>query len=195
MSLTFNPALGSVTAIHVPEVGNACLRFTASFSSREAFEQARSEAARVEMWTNLPIDESNGDWHALPFVYPEDPYVKTNESERPTLVLGPTDYKDGSDVTGKDVFLDIVLPSSLCGTRFSFTYRIVRSWGAIEWLGAYGQNGDLVLERLEERFTLAQGCSLKDGLLVCGEDKAEESPVAQLSQDIDWVCWALGREG
>lgn len=195
MSLTFHPALGSQTTIRVPEIGDAHIRFTASFPSREAFEQARSEGVRVEMWTDLSVGESNGDWHALPFVYPGAAPIKENEAGPSTLVLGPSEYKDASDEFGKDVYLDVVLPRSLSETRFSFTYRLVRAWGAIEWLGAFGRNGDLVLERSEERFTLAEGCSLEDGLLVRGEDSFENVPVARLNQDFEWACWALDHDG
>lgn len=195
MTLTFHPVLGSTTSISVPEIGDAHVRFTASFPSREAFEQARYEGVRVEMWTDLPVGESGGDWHDLPFVYPGAVDVETNEAGPSTLVLGSSEYNDASDDNGKDIYLDLVLPRSLCGARFSFTYRLVRAWGHIEWLGAFGQNGDLVFERSEERFTLAEGCALEDGLLVRGEDSFEDAPVAHLNQDLEWDCWALDHDG
>ena len=195
MHLKFHPALGTPTTVHIPEVGDAHVRFTASFPSREAFTQARRDGVRVEMWTNLPVGASNGDWHALPFVFPGAADAKRDQAGPSTLVLGPQDseYKDTPD--GKDVYLDVVLPGFTRGTRFSFTYRLVRQWGAIEWLGAFKQDGEIVLERSEERFTLAEGCSLEDGLLMRGEDASEDVPIAHLNGNMEWVCWALDHDG
>lgn len=195
MSLTFNPALGTAMTLHVPEVGDAHLRFTASFPSRAACEQARAEGVRVEMWTNLPVGEHSGDWHAVPFVFAPDAKADASTAA-PSLSLGPAfSEARGAEDGGEDVFLDVVLPNHLCGARFSFTYRLVRAWGAVEWLGAYGQNGDLVLERLEERFAVADGCAQKDGVLVREGGDADSAVVAELSKDMDWACWAFDREG
>ncbi|KIP11445.1 hypothetical protein PHLGIDRAFT_10669 [Phlebiopsis gigantea 11061_1 CR5-6] len=195
MHLKFHPALGTPTTVHIPEVGDAHVRFIASFPSREAFVQARSEGVRVEMWTNLPVGASNGDWYALPFVFPGAADAKRDLAGPSTLVLGPqnSEYKDTAD--GKDIYLDVVLPGFTRDARFSFTYRLVRQWGAVEWLGAYKQDGEIVLERSEERFTLAEGCSLEDGLLVCGEDAPEDVPIAHLNENMEWVCWALDHDG
>ncbi|EKM60849.1 uncharacterized protein PHACADRAFT_247029 [Phanerochaete carnosa HHB-10118-sp] len=184
---SFNPGIGSYTTIHVPEIGDAHLRFTASFPSRESLEQARREDIRVEMWTNMPVNGSNGDWHAVPFVFPEDAKA---EQSAPDLALAPA--VDAPAVSDRDIYLDMVLPNSLCGSRYSFTYRLVRSWG-LEWLGGWGHNGDLVLERYEERFALAEGCSLKEGVVVC--NSAESVPAIQLKEPSNWTSWVWDEEG
>lgn len=189
MHLSFNPGIGSYTTIHVPKVGDAHLRFTASFTSREALEWARGEGLRVEMWTNMPVGDSNGDWHAIPFVYPEE--VGTEQST--SFALAPT--VEASASTGKEAYLDVVLPSALCGARYSFTYRLSRPWGGLEWLGGWGHNGDLVLERLEERFALAEGCSLKEDVVVREGDVSESAPIIRLKEPSNWTSWALDEEG
>ncbi|GJE87755.1 hypothetical protein PsYK624_038380 [Phanerochaete sordida] len=188
MHISFNPGIGTYTVLHVPEVGDAHLRFTASFQSREALEQARCEGIRVEMWTNMPVNGGHGDWHAVPFVYPEDPAAEQSAD----FTLAPT--ADAPAGNGRDMYLDMVVPGSLCGARYSFTYRLDRPWGGLEWLGAWGHNGDLVIERREERFVPAEGCFLKDGVVVRGGE-AEGAPAIQLKEPLNWSIWSFDEEG
>lgn len=189
MHLDFNPGIGTYTVIHVPEVGDAHLRFTAYFPSREVLEQARNEGIRLEMWTNLPVNGSHHEWHALPFAYPDE--SKTEQST--AFALSPN--VDAPAGRSREIYLDMVLPSSCCGSRYSFTYRLVRPWGALEWLGAWGHNGDLVIERLEERFALGEGCSLKEGVVVRDIGSSSSEPTIELKQPLNWVTWAIDDEG
>ena len=192
MSLVFHPAIGSQTIVHVPELGDAHHRFTASFASRDALECARSDGIRIEMWTNLPVGGVvSSDWHALAFEYPGED-VEKSTSTHASISLGTSDPERAG---GKDVYLDLVIPNTLCGAFFSFTYRLVRHGGDVEWLGTYGQNGDIVLERLEERFTLVEGCSFKDGLVVREGETTDKAAVLRLSPSVQWVSWTFDHEG
>lgn len=169
MSLTFDPAIGSVTTLPVYATGNTRLRLTASFASRDAFQQAKRDGTRVEMYTNLPVGVANGEWHALLFK-----------------------YTDEDDTTA---YLDLELPPTTADARFSFTYRLVHARGAVQWLGEYGRDGVLDIEHQEDRFSPVEGCKLDGDRVVCVSGTSTSAAVAKLNLALDWVCWSFTRQG
>ena len=123
------------------------------------------------------------------FVYPEAAAAAEQSAD---FTLAPA--ADTIAGNGRDMYLDAVIPSSLCGARYSFTYRLDRPWGGLEWLGAWGHNGDLVIERWEDRFSPVEGCSLKEGVVV-RNGEAEGAPAIQLREPSNWTAWSFDEEG
>ncbi|PSR73170.1 hypothetical protein PHLCEN_2v10982 [Hermanssonia centrifuga] len=190
MTLTFEPALGVRTTLPVPRDGYASFSFKASFSSREAYEQARDEGVRVEMWTNLPVGTNEDEWHALAFQYTADNKSHVKNASASTLNAEAHDQTDAS------VYLNVPLSDIRVGSTFSFTYRLVHPSGAIQWLGAYGQNGELSIEDFDPRFTLADGWKFGEGDRVEGKPlESAETEVAILNNEMEWTSWAFGKVG
>lgn len=74
--ISFTPALCQVTTIALPTSLSAgkdshLVRFKASFSSRDEYEQAKRDGVSVEMWTNLETvgGPAGGVWRAIAFDY------------------------------------------------------------------------------------------------------------------------------
>jgi len=145
------------------------------------------------MWTNLasPI----GDWHALPFEFVEDKTKPEQISEGAILSLVPSATEsDGQDETS--VYLDVELSDVSAGDKFSFTYRLVRPWGEVQWLGSYGKNGDLVFKEGDTRLTLESGWKFGEGESVISTGgEVEEGVVAKLSEQFEWSSWAFEKDG
>ncbi|KAI0094567.1 hypothetical protein BDY19DRAFT_28489 [Irpex rosettiformis] len=202
MTLTFSPALQTTTPLPVAPGGSGTFRFSASFSTREEYDRARREGTRLEMWTNLPVAGHGGsDWHSLTFNYPDDPATASSSvvdaSNDKVFALPPTTAETVYLGDNTTVVLDLTLTNARPGAVYSFTYRLVYASGGIEWLGAYGRNGDLVLEEKDIRFTLAQGSTLEHGTIVNSDLNAETASVAlgTLNKSIDWVCWGFSDDG
>lgn len=199
MTLTFKPALQTTTALPVAPNGRATLQFSASFSTRDEYVRTRRDGAHIEMWTNLPVGGHDGsDWHALAFGYPdEETTISPDAASNKVFTLSPTTTENVYLGDNSTVVLDLALTDARPGAVYSFTYRLVHANGAIQWLGAYGQNGDLVLEEQETRFTLAPGSTLEDGTIVNSDLNAEDASVtlATLNKSIDWVCWGFNEDG
>ncbi|KAI0815311.1 hypothetical protein BC629DRAFT_1588968 [Irpex lacteus] len=197
MALTFSPALQTTTALPVAPTGRASFRFSASFSSHDEYNRAHREGSRLEIWTNLPVgDHSGSDWHALAFSYPEDSAAETAANDK-VFTLTPTTPEVANKADNATVVLDLTLSNARPGAVYSFTYRLVHASGAIEWLGAYGQNGDLVVEEKDVRFTLAQGSTLEHGAIVNADLNTDIDAVTlgTLNKSVDWVSWGFSEDG
>ncbi|KAI0702456.1 hypothetical protein BC835DRAFT_68869 [Cytidiella melzeri] len=202
MTLTFNPALQTTTALPVVPGGHASFRFSTSFASRDAYERARKDGSRLEMWTNLPVGGKSGkEWHALAFSYPDVDVAATAsatedaDDDEKVFVVSPATSNIAHKRDNTAVVLDLTLTNARLGAVYSFTYRLVRASGAIEWLGAYGQNGDLVIQEKDVRLTLAEGCRFEQGDIVSRYAGAGAVTVATLDMLTDWVCWSLNADG
>lgn len=201
-TFTFNPALTKVTTVPVCGDGTVHVEFTATFSSRDAYERARAENLCLEMWTDLPADHNENGWHALRFKY-ADPSSNASSSDAEAADKGGKLISLASKATSahaqareSTLYLDISLRDVQPGSRFSFTYRLVRSSGTVEWLGAFGQNGEIVFEDRDERLKWADGWTLRGDELVKGRaGSSPEGLVAVLNSEMDWTCWAFGEHG
>lgn len=193
MVLTFSPSIRTCTVLPILPNGSGTYRFTASFPNREQYEQARREGTRVEMWTNLPVGDKINVWHALPFTFAEDAAAEGAPEDKLISLLSPTSVAARQQLV--TVTLDVSLTSIRPGLLYSFTYRIVRPWGAVIWQGAYGQNGDLVFEEKDVRFTLADGCKIEDNTIVSSATEPGSVVVATLNNAINWACWGFSANG
>ena len=85
MHLTFDPAICQLSTLVLPvQAGQYDLRFKATFDSRAAYEQARRDGTRVEMWTELPVAGTayEGGWRALTFQFEEDEGLMVARSKK-----------------------------------------------------------------------------------------------------------------
>lgn len=165
MSIFFNPPLDNLTSLQLP-VHPVDLYFSARFSSTDDHFNARLSGVRVEIWCDVPGNETiDGQWRALQFDWLED-----------SLLL--------------------IIPSRALNhpwrTRFSFTYRLVYSNGNIKWLGAYGMNGELVVYKNDERLRWANGWRVDQSALIFSS--THNVQVGQLSENADWALWIWGSE-
>jgi hypothetical protein len=193
MALTFSPALRTTTALPVAHGGHGNFRFSASFSSRREYQKTREEGTRLEIWTNLPVGSYDGrKWHALAFAYPEVTTTGADDSKVINLATSESEQRSDGDTT---VILDLTLKNARPGAVYSFTYRLVRASGKVEWLGAYGQNGDLVLEEKDVRLSLAHGSRYEPGGILSSTSTADSVLLATLEKSVDWACWSFSESG
>ena len=152
MHLTFSPALGQTTTVKIAP-SSACdagqtqtIVFKATFESRETYRQARKDRVKVELWTDFPVPgRVQGEWGPIAFEYPPDD-VETlpTESSSRTFSLRPED-EPGLNTA---VYLHLRGPfQDRVGLQFSFTYRLKFPSGRVEWLGDYGSNGLVTIQR------------------------------------------------
>lgn len=193
MQLTFDPALRTCTTLPILPGGGGTYRFTASFSNHAEYERARQEGTRVEMWTNLPIGGGASQWRALRFAYAEETVIEGAPEDKVMSLVPPT-VVSARETQPTTVTLDFSLTNIRPASLYSFTYRLVRPWG-VQWLGAYRQNGDLIFEEKDVRFSLTNGCKLEDNTIVTRSAVSESVVVATLNDAISWACWGFGRNG
>jgi hypothetical protein len=118
MTITFAPALGETIDISAPS--SIFIDFEAILS------RPLKQGERLQLWSNLPTPSlSPGSWGAQDLL-PRDGLPQT-------LALRAN--------------CPLELEQDSTSQKFSFTYRIVRPSGQIEWLGQYGQNGRIVVHR------------------------------------------------
>jgi len=205
MHVTFTPALGEVArlvttgpfGVDGKTASAQDLVFKATFDSRESYEQAKRDGVRVEMWTDLPVLEQPGwEWAALAF---EEPAKAAQvHSSRKALSLVSPDVRPAIHGEENALYakLSVRLHAYTPGHQFSFTYRLVYPSGEIRWLGEYGHNGVLVVER--GVVPAALGVHLNESWNVGSDGKAEtevaglvEREVGRLSGELNWSTWAI----
>jgi len=202
MQLTFSPALGaSVPLVVRPGKHDASqdVLFKATFDSLASYEHARSYGIRVEMWTDLPMEgRAPGEWGAVPFTFRESRDEESGAGHKVLSLPSPAEVS----ATSLAVYagLPLRLGGYRSGHRFSFTYRLVYASGEIRWLGAFGQNGTLVVSH--QSLPKALGIALTAGWQNQGDDVAvfEAGPakgreVGKLSDSHSWSSWVIGRDG
>ena len=186
MLITFNPALGDT--IHIarpppfPLSQPTLFRFTARLSAHDYHELVQAKA-RVELWSDLPHDNGSG-WGKLEF----------SESWNSAL--------DTSSHQVKTLDLSVSIPATSTTSRFSFTYRVTYPSGNISWLGAFGQNGSLILKQGEDN--MVYGLVLREGWR---EDNTQESWIFEIPEGLSSMevanmenpsifrIWALSKDG
>ncbi|KAJ7139785.1 hypothetical protein C8R44DRAFT_975527 [Mycena epipterygia] len=138
MRIAFSPALGETVHVSVGARKPATqLHFTASLSSPADYDQLASGLVKLQVWSDIPANgRGTGDWGEAEF----KPVPATDEAGFSLLVDERNEIKTS-------LTLDFSVSSS--GQRFSFTYRMVYPSGEIKWLGHYGHNGTLVLDRTD----------------------------------------------
>jgi hypothetical protein len=193
MSITFNPPLDTATVLAVPpsylDGAELDLCFSAKFDSAEALAAVQRDNVRVELWSNIPVvGRGAGKWGALAF------------SAETTSVAGDSGDVSASDVQEHTTLrLRFVTHIAARGTQFSYTYRMVQPDGTIKWLGQYGRDGTLLVERADPRIKLTPtlGWSVRSGgeTVVENVQDAFEAEVARLNSKLAWSAWTIDRAG
>ena len=163
MDITFNPSIGEPVQLATSlSAQTASLHFTAELTAHD-HNKLIQDRARVQLWSDLSHNGqslSDGGWGALDLTYQAQAQAM-GEMSFHKVSLGSTYPIHASE---KKVTLSlevvVVLPTSHI-PRFSFTYRIVYPSGDIQWLGAFGQNGSLLLNaQIMTYTTLVSICGL-----------------------------------
>ncbi|KAI0359125.1 hypothetical protein OH77DRAFT_1575685 [Trametes cingulata] len=196
MQLTFSPALGEQTVLKVAPKASGSQRpaaqsvlFRATFESRESLLKARADGIKVELWSDVPVEgRSWGEWGAAQFGPLES--ESTPNEEVPTFSLG--DAAEADDPV-RENSLYVRLRVSLhdhVGARFSFTYRLVYPSGEVRWLGEFGRNGELAIERGLPGVDLREGWNISDDGTYRTHAFPGERVLGQLVDPEAWVCWS-----
>lgn len=197
MHLTFTPELCNTTTVPLPKLADGAtdydLTFKASFDSLAAYEEAKRDGARVEMWTDLPASgsEETGGWRSLAFEY-AGKQARADAKENDLVLSCVASERIPSPVQDElAVYATVTVPATLIaeGSMFSFTYRVVYPSGHVQWLGAYGQNGILEFAKRDVRVNFeVDGNEIR----LSGE---KEKQVGNLNLDLAWGRWAVDNNG
>ena len=166
MHLTFSPPLGE-TAHIVASRFSPQLSLLFSLQVHGKEELERS-GARVEVWSDIDPDDR---WVALPFV------------------------KAGND-DGDDILYAHIRLGDVTRSYFSFTYRMVYPSGKIRWLGAFGQDGHLMVDASPDAAALP-GIESPASWSLNEDEKCWEinSPASIISNPSHFHVWAFGADG
>jgi len=163
--LAFNPPLGETTILNIPfHAGH--LSFTATVTDGQL--DARST---IQIWSDIPDnsrDREQQEWSPRSF----------------------QSHQNSSAVSLSIPFPDFIHPSR---SQFSFTYRILHPDGRVQWLGDFGKNGSLIVNRYDDRLVLFGDWSTNHQAHLFTAKSAIKAPlqVFTLSDKIQWRCWDL----
>ncbi|KAL1740758.1 hypothetical protein HDZ31DRAFT_85255 [Schizophyllum fasciatum] len=145
MRIAFNPALGTTTRVAVPSLdGEAHMRLLAVLDKKEYIELKKAGAI-VQAWSDMPGGgRCAGQWGELDFVEIDAGLAGDDEG---ALSLAPLDEPPAAASTQHTLALPLVVPLAGRAVEFAFTYRLLYPSGQVHWLGQFGKNGRLVVER------------------------------------------------
>lgn len=195
MHFSFTPAVGEAVRVSVPlwHTTNVQLHLTASLSSQDYHEFTR-DGAKLQLWSDIPSNGRNvGEWGELNFQGPRDD-EPTNGSGTHEISLLPVDKEQQEEKSTFSLLLSVPLLSE--SHVFSFTYRVAYPSGDYRWLGSYGHNGSLTLDRLDSHLKLGEGWRNHDGNISWSADGrlVEEFHVAKISSPKEWTVWGIGSD-
>ena len=166
--ITFNPPLDETTILNVPfHAGH--LSFTATVTDGQL-----DAGSTIQIWSDIPdnsqpsVDRKQQEWSARSFQF----------------------RQNASAASLSIPFRDFVHPSL---SQFSFTYRILHPDGRVQWLGDFGKNGSLIVNRYDDRLVLFGDWStnpLGHSFTAKSTIKAPLQ-VFSLSDKIQWRYWDL----
>ncbi|OSD05951.1 hypothetical protein PYCCODRAFT_1404822 [Trametes coccinea BRFM310] len=198
MHLTFTPALGEQTVLKVAPVGSGrpasqSVLFKATFEDRESYLNAQADGVKVEVWSNIPVaGRSFGEWGA--FEFGELRYETVPEGI-PTFSVGDAVEKP-EDVQESSLYVHVRAPfHEHIDGRFSFTYRLVYPSGEIRWLGEFGRNGELVIERGLPGVDLREGWNISDDGTYRTHAFPGERVLGYLTDPNAWTYWSWKSSG
>ena len=168
MHLTFSPPLGETAHIVASE---SCPQLSLLFSVQvHGLAELERSGARVEVWSDIDADDR---WVAFPFV------KATNDEEDDKL------------------YAHIQLGNAT-KSYFSFTYRMVYPSGKVRWLGAFGQDGHLMVDASPAAL-LPPGIESSASWSLNEEEKWWEistpMPTPIISNLSHFHVWAFGADG
>ncbi|KAI9066679.1 hypothetical protein FKP32DRAFT_1621822 [Trametes sanguinea] len=198
MRLTFSPALGEQTVLKVAPVASGrpatqSVLFKAAFEDRETFLDAQANGVKVEVWSNIPVaGRSFGEWGAFEF---GELRCETVPEGTPTFSVQDT-AQDPEDEEESSLYVHVraAFHEHFDG-RFSFTYRLVYPSGEIKWLGTFGRNGELVIERGLPGVDLREGWNISDDGTYRTHAFPGERVLGYLTDPKAWTCWSWKSSG
>ncbi|KAI0639140.1 hypothetical protein C8Q77DRAFT_1204680 [Trametes polyzona] len=193
MQLTFSPALGEQTFLKVAPAASErpaaqSILFRATFDSRESLLKAQADGVKIELWSDVPAGgRSLGEWGASQF----STLAAQPESDG-TPIFSLRDTEEEEDPQREhSLYVHLRLPHiDHVGARFSFTYRLVYPSGDVKWLGEYGRNGELVIERGLPGVNLREGWNIAEDGTYRTHAFPGERVLGHLEDPDDWVCWS-----
>lgn len=127
----FQPALGSFRSVSLDQVCGDGLNFAAQYPVDEYVASLANGAARLELWTNLPVSQNSSESTSRPVAWNAYPLLPVRAA-----LDRATGYSFAARVQ--------CLPAASEGV-FNFTYRIVHLDGQIDWLGSPSTDGRIRL--------------------------------------------------
>ncbi|GAC73605.1 hypothetical protein PANT_9d00179 [Moesziomyces antarcticus T-34] len=127
----FQPALGSYRSVCLDQACGDGLSFAAQYPVDEYAASLASGAARLELWTNLPVSQDSSESTSRPVAWNAYPLLP---------VKAALDRATGYSFVARLQ----CLPAASEGV-FNFTYRIVHPDGQIDWLGSPSTDGRIHL--------------------------------------------------
>ncbi|KAG5648203.1 hypothetical protein DXG03_006158 [Asterophora parasitica] len=200
MDIDFKPALNDIAHVLAPltprGLATAVLNFSATLNVA-GYEELERGGGKIQLWTNIPsggvtTSTNGGDWNSCDF---QDTASAAGPRHSTTELLLGDLAQYGGDPPGSTLLsLQVSVPLSNNGqSRFAFTYRIIYPSGEIRWLGAFGQNGTLLVEgvKSEPAFVLASGWTSRENVYVFKGVGAEKTTVITLAKPAEYDVWTL----
>lgn len=164
--LSFNPPLNETTILNIPfHAGH--LQFTVTTGQFDT-------PSTIQIWSDIPdnsrpsINRGQQDWSPRSFQF----------------------QKNASVATLSIPFQDFIHPSR---SQFSFTYRILHPDGQVQWLGEFGKNGTLIVNRYDDRLVLLGDWAVNPRGHTFTSKSTIKTPLQVLSlpDKIQWRYWDL----
>lgn len=130
----FQPALNSSRAVPETEACQDGLTFAAHYPADKYAASLAHGAARLELWTDLPVSQSDAASTSKATSWKAVPLVPVN------AIAG---HQDGYAFAAK-----IKCGEEAADGVFGFTYRIVHPDGQIDWLGSPSNDGQIYIPSL-----------------------------------------------
>lgn len=95
------------------------------------------------------------------------------------------------DLPENTLFVHLRVPlGNYIDARFWFTYRLVHPSGEIQWLGEFGRNGELVIEKGLPGVDLREGWNIAEDGTYRTHAFPGERVLGHLTDPEAWVCWS-----
>jgi hypothetical protein len=198
MAITFIPPLGEqavvvVVPVDLEQQHDIQVYFSAAFDSCDGL--TLDDGLRVQIWSNFPAPgRAAGQWGDTTFEA-----GKAGSDDSVNLCLVPDEHfpTKGNTI----LHASFVVPAS-GQSHFAYTYRLVYPSGDIKWLGDYGRNGQLVLQRTsspspQRALSLASGWVAQSDRSYRWECTANAKgvKVGDVHSDVDQAIFAFGKDG
>ncbi|KAJ6574766.1 hypothetical protein B0H19DRAFT_1254422 [Mycena capillaripes] len=184
MRIVFRPALGETVHVSAGSTRKHTtqLHFTATLTSAD-YEQVASGHVKLQVWSD--IGRNSGEWGETEFKPLFTP-LPLNEHGFSLVVNQP-------EGTRTRLGADLSVPLSGHPFSFSFTYRILYPDGQIKWLGHYGQNGTLVLDRAHDPVILGEDWANENDSYHWNSNgrPVQDLEVANLSRPSDYIAYPV----
>ena len=153
MSILFHPPLANTVRLRAPPCdAPAQLIFTATFPSRQDFDQCRHTGARLELWSNADADDH---WVAHPFKEWSSLLSRLTPPALANAIhtLPLDEDPKGAVLPDNTLFVSLSAPQSN-RAKFEYTFRLVHPSGEVHWLGHAYNNGIVVIDKLDPALLL-----------------------------------------